>query len=95
MTKARLKIPGDRSWTRITSADGKQLYFNGSEEDAWRISHCLPPLMEGNVYADAVGDLTEDGNILRFRLEDGARMGNHVEIEIAGNAVQRVSVLWD
>jgi len=94
MTVAVLKIPGDRTSVKIASTDGDSLYFDGTEEQAWRISHCLPPLLGGSTYAHAIGDLTERGDVMCFRIEDGAGLGNHVEIEFTGRTVQRVSVVW-
>ena len=94
VTKAVLNIPGDRTSAKIASSDGETNYFDGVEEQARRISHCLPPLMGGNTYANAVGSLFKRGELMCFRIDDGAGLDNHVEIEFADNVVLRTSVVW-
>ena len=93
--KAVLKIPGDRTWARITTVDDDSVCFDGAEEQARRISHCLPPLMGGDIYAHSEGDLLERDGVMCLRIEDGAGLDNHVEIEFTENTVQKVSVVFD
>lgn len=93
-TKAVLKIPGDRCFAKISTTDDATNYFVGDEEQARRISHCLPPLIGGDTYAYTQGDLFERGELMCFKIEDGAGLGNDVEIEFKDNFVYRASVVW-
>ena len=58
------------------------------------MSFCLPPFMGGNMYTVSEGDLFEREYATCFKIEDGAGLGNHVEIEFRGNLVLRTSVFW-
>ena len=94
LTTAVLKIPGDRMSVRVTSRDEKTVHLEGGEDQALRMSFCLPRLMGGDLYAHSQGQITERDGLMLFRIEDGAGLDNHVEIEFADNVVQKVSVVW-
>jgi len=92
--KAILKIPGDRLSASIASDDGKRVHFNGDEDQAARMTFAIPPMVGGNMYTVSEGDLFERDDVMCLKIEDGAGLDNHVEIEFTGNSVQRVSVVW-
>ncbi len=94
LTKAVLRIPGDRSSARIMSVEDDLVYFDGNETQALRISFCLPRFVGGDVYTISEGTLYKCGTLTCFKIEDGAGLDNDVEIEFVDNVVKKVSVVW-
>jgi len=94
MSTAILKIPSDRSSAKITSVDEQAVFFEGDENQALRISFCIPPIIGGEVYTYLKGDLMEKNGMMSLTIQDGAGLGNNVEIEFKSGVVHRVSVVW-
>lgn len=94
VAKAVLKIPGNRLKATIASLDDNHIHFEGDEDQTARMTMAIPPMVGGNMYTVSEGDLFERGDVMCFRIEDGAGLDNHVEIEFSGNVVQKVSVFW-
>ena len=91
---ATLKIAGDRRSAQITSNHDGSIFFEGGEEQAIRMSFCVPRFVGGDVYAVLQGELTKRDRLMVLTIEDGAGMDNHLEIEFADNKVTKVSVIW-
>ena len=94
ITSAVLKIPGDRTSATIAAEDGSVIHFAGDENQALRISFCVPRLLGGNMYTVSKGELFERGGLMCFKIKDGAGLDNDVEIEFNEESVHRVSIVW-
>lgn len=94
LTKATLKIPGNRLSATISSSDKGLVIFEGDEDQTARLTLAIPPMVGGNMYTVSEGELSKRGDVMCLRVEDGAGLGNDVEIEFTENTVQKVSVVW-
>ena len=93
--RAILRIPGDRTSATIVAPDESVTYFDGNEDQALRISFCVPRFMGGDMYTVSEGHLFERGGVMCLRIEDGAGMGNDIEIEFDDKTVLKVAVTWN
>lgn len=94
VTRAILKIPGDRVSATIVSVDDSCIYFEGNEDQTARMTFAIPPMVGGNMYTVSEGNLFGCGDVKCFKIEGGAGLGNDVEIEFKDNIVRRTSVFW-
>lgn len=95
LAKAILKIPGSRLSATISSSDKGNIIFEGDEDQTARMAFAIPPMVGGNMYTVSEGELSKCGDVMCLRIEDGAGLDNHVEIEFTENTVQKVSVVFD
>jgi hypothetical protein len=92
--KGALSISSDKERMKITSLDGGTVYFEGDEEQAWRVSSYVGPIVGGGrLYAYYEGDIFKSGRNIRFVAQDAAGLGTIVEVEIEG-VVRKVSVIF-
>ena len=92
--KCALLISASKDMVKITSLDGSVIYYEGGEEQAWRIASYVGGIVGGgDLYAYYEGNLSEWNHGLRFTARDAAGLDTEVEIEIAG-IVKKVSISW-
>jgi hypothetical protein len=92
--KGALSISSDKEHIKITSLDRGTVYFEGGEEQAWRVSSYVGTIVGGGkLYAYYEGDIFISGRNIRFVAKDAAGLGTIVEVEIE-DVVRKVSVIF-
>ena len=92
--KAALLITSDKEKIRITSLDGEIVFFEGDDEQAWRVLGFVGPIVGGgNLYAYYEGEISQVNHCMLFLAKDVAGLGTTIEIEFDGE-IKKVSLSW-
>jgi len=92
--KAILSITGDKQLIKIVSTDGGTTYFEGDEEQAWRVASYVGGIIgECDYFAYFEGEISLSGKETYFTAPDAAGLGTLIEIEVE-DEIKKLSCTW-
>ena len=92
--QCNLSISGNRQQVTLVSTDSKKIYFQGDEEQARRLSFCIPPMVGGDKYAFIEGELEVKENLTLFQAQDAIDLDSVLELRIKDSYIESILIRW-
>lgn len=89
-----LVVSDDLSEVKIKSMD-EQIFFEGNDEDARKITSVIPPMISGDCYVYLEGDYSKLDGAAKFIIVNAVSNGSVVEIGLNEMGVSYIFLRWE